>query len=247
MTLGYSPVMLEHLLDESLVWALRRGAEALSWDDIQKAKMTEEIGLAQPVAYTEAERRAIATHEAGHATVAYFVGRGRRLDVLSVIKRKDALGLLAHSDSEERWTRSQSEIVALIQIAMGGLVAEELFFGETGTGVSGDLQAATGAAAQMVGSLGMAGSLISLDAAATPGGANLVTKVLATSKGREAVEQILNDAREVVRHMLSAQRHVVEALRDGLLAQDELIGDEITAVIAKARSDSDAGVIDVRQ
>ena len=166
MTLGYSPVMLEHLLDEALVWALRRGAEALNWDDIQQAKMTEEIGLAQPVAYTEAERRAIATHEAGHATVAHFAGRGRRLDVLSVIKRKEALGLLAHSDTEERWTRSQSEITSMIQIAMGGLVAEELFFGETGSGVAGDLQAATAMAAQMVGSLGMAGSLISLEASA---------------------------------------------------------------------------------
>ena len=53
MTAGYSPVMIEHVLDEALVWALRRGADRLSWDDIQHAKMTEEIGLAQPVEYTE--------------------------------------------------------------------------------------------------------------------------------------------------------------------------------------------------
>ncbi|HLY83315.1 MAG TPA: AAA family ATPase [Acidimicrobiales bacterium] len=246
MTLGYSPVMLEHLLDEALVWALRRGAEALNWDDIQQAKMTEEIGLAQPVDYTEAERRTIATHEAGHATVAHLVGRGRRLEVLSVIKRKDALGLLAHSDTEERWTRSQSEMTTLIQIAMGGLVAEELFFGETGSGVSGDLQAATTAAAQMVGSLGMAGTLVSLEAAAAPGVGNLVTKVLATDAGFQAVEQILDDARDEVRRLLAAHRYVVEALRDGLLAHDELIGEEISAVIAKAVADHEEGVVDVR-
>ena len=131
LTFGYSPVMIEHLLDEALVWALRRGADRLSWDDIQKAKMTEEIGLGQPVEYTEAERRTIATHESGHATVAYLVGTGRKLEVLSIIKRKDALGLLAHSETEERFTRTRSEIEALIQIAFGGMVAEELFFGET--------------------------------------------------------------------------------------------------------------------
>ncbi|MBA3654982.1 MAG: AAA family ATPase, partial [Actinobacteria bacterium] len=74
MTSGYTPVMIEHILDEALVWALRRGAEQLSWSDIQQAKMTEEIGLAQPVEYTEAELRTIATHEAGHATVAHLVG-----------------------------------------------------------------------------------------------------------------------------------------------------------------------------
>ena len=76
MTFGYSPVMLEHLLDEALVWALRRDATGLAWADIQQAKMTEEIGLAQPVEYAEAERRTIATHESGHATVAWLVGQG---------------------------------------------------------------------------------------------------------------------------------------------------------------------------
>src|SRR5205814_9126345 len=72
MTSGYTPVMIEHLLDEALVWALRRDADRLSWADLQRAKMTEEIGLGQPVEYTEAERRTIATHEAGHATVAWL-------------------------------------------------------------------------------------------------------------------------------------------------------------------------------
>ena len=82
--------------------------------------MTEEIGLAQPVEYTEAERRTIATHESGHATVAWLAGKGRKLEVLSIVKRKDALGLLSHSDEEERFTKTRSEIEALIQIAFGG-------------------------------------------------------------------------------------------------------------------------------
>ncbi len=82
--------------------------------------MTEEIGLRQPVEYTDEERRRIATHEAGHATVAYLVGKDRKLEVLSIIKRRGALGLLAHSDLEERFTKTRSEIVARIQIAMGG-------------------------------------------------------------------------------------------------------------------------------
>ncbi len=251
MTLGYSPVMIEHLFDEALVWALRRGAEHLSWDDIQKAKMTEEIGLAQPVAYTEAERRTIATHESGHATVAYLVGAGRKLEVLSVIKRKDALGLLAHSETEERFTQTKTEILALIQIAFGGLVAEELFFGDTSTGVSGDLQMATAAAAQMVGSLGMAGSLISLEAASGPYGANIVSKVLSTDDGRKAVETILEDARSSVRTLLAENQGIVEALRDALLERDELVGDEITNVITEVRQLPVAdqpvpGIIDLR-
>ena len=98
--------------------------------------MTEEIGLAQPVEYTEAERRTIATHEAGHATVAWSVGRGRKLEVLTIVKRRDALGLLSHSENEERFTQTKTEVRALIDIAFGGMVAEELFFGEASTGVA---------------------------------------------------------------------------------------------------------------
>jgi ATP-dependent Zn protease len=235
MTFGYSPVMIEHLFDEALVWALRRGADQLSWDDVQQAKLTEEIGLAQPVEYTEAERRMIATHEAGHAGVAWLAGRSRKLEVLSIIKRKDALGLLSHSDREERFTKTRSEILQLIQIAFGGIVAEEMFFGETSTGAAGDLQAATTLAAQMIGSLGMAGSLFSHDAVAAPG-ANLVAKVSATDEGKDSIETLLRMARDEVRTMLEAHRAVVEALRDALLAHDELIGAQIHEVIRAVMS-----------
>jgi ATP-dependent Zn protease len=242
MTFGYSPVMIEHLLDEALVWALRRGADGLSWADIQQARMTEELGLKQPVEYTEAERRAIATHEAGHATVAYLVGKGRKLEVLSIIKRGEALGLLSHSDLEERFTNTKSEIEARIKIAFGGMVAEELFFGESGTGPAGDLQQATTAAATMVGSLGLGGSLISYEAAAGLGAVNIVGKVLSSDVGREATEAILDGAKADVSILLGDNRHVVEALRDALLDRDELIGEEILDVIRQA----EAPTIDLR-
>jgi cell division protease FtsH len=234
MTSGYTPVMIEHVLDEALVWALRRGAGRLSWADVQQAKMTEEIGLAQPVEYTEAERRTIATHESGHATVAWLVGSSRKLEVLSIVKRKEALGLLAHSDREERFLRSQSELRALVQIALGGLVAEELFFGETTSGAAGDLSMATTWAAQMIGSLGMAGSLFSYEAMQTPG-ANIVTRVASSDDGKARIEEMLAAARDEVRTMLVEHVQVVEALRDALLVRHELIGEEILEVISKAQ------------
>ena len=242
MTAGYSPVMIEHLFDEALVWALRRGAGALDWHDLQQAKMTEEIGLRQPVEYTADERRRIATHEAGHATVAHLVGKDRKLEVLSIIKRRDALGLLAHSDLEERFTKTRSEIVARIQIAMGGLVAEEAWFGEAGTGPAGDLAAATDAAASMVGSLGMGGSLVSWEGATVAGAGNTTAKVLADEAGRAAVGALLDDAKAVAERLLKANRHVLEALRDALLDREELVGEEILDVIRGAQQT----VIDLR-
>lgn len=236
MTFGYSPVMIEHLFDESLVWALRRGADALSWQDIQQAKMTEEIGLKQPVEYTIHEREVIATHEAGHATVAHLVGIDRRLEVLSIIKRRDALGLLAHRELEERFTKSRSEISALIAIGLGGMVAEELFFSEAGTGAASDLMAVTTLAAQMVGTFGMGGSLVSYEAVDGPVRQNVVAKVLADERGREALEEILQEAKKRVRSLIHSNRDIVAALRDALFDRDELVGDEIVEVIEEAMS-----------
>jgi cell division protease FtsH len=237
-TFGYTPVMIEHLFDEGLLVSLREGRRDMNFEDVLEAKFNEEIGLKQPVVYTEQDREAVATHEAGHATVAYFVGQNRRLEVLSIIKRRASLGLLAHGDSEERFTRTRTEIEAGIAIALGGLVAEELCIGDTGTGPAADLAHATTLAASMVGSFGMAGSLISFDAITDGpiGGPNLVGKVLADKEGRQRVEDILEQQRQRVREVLELNADVHAALRDALIARDELVRDEILAVIERALS-----------
>jgi cell division protease FtsH len=250
-TSGYTPVMIEHLFDEALVWALRRGARQLDSNDISQAKLTAEIGLGHRASYTDAEREKIATHEAGHATIAWLTGRApgasgepiRRLDVLTIVKRGDALGLLATSDSEERFTKSERELRSLLRIGFGGLAAEELWYGEVSTGPSGDLAYVTRIGAQMVGSLGMAGSLISLDAAGAPGPANLVTKVLADRRSRNALEEILEMAKAEARGMLDGHRYIVEALRDALLDRHELVGDDLIAVIQGAEVAHAAGLL----
>ncbi|MBT0993883.1 AAA family ATPase [Cellulomonas sp. DKR-3] len=235
-TNGWTPVMIEHLLDEALVNALRRGSTTMRFDDVEQARITEMVGIGQPVRYTEAEQRLIATHEAGHATVAWLVAPNRTLEVLTIIRRGEALGLLAHGDCEEVWTHSQYDLQALVQIAMGGWVAEELFFGHTSTGPASDLAAATRTAAQMVGAAGMTGSLVSFLAADR----DLVSAVLADNAAREQLEGVLDDARSSVRRLLSRHRHLVEALRDALLERHELIGPEITDVLEQAQTRTEA-------
>jgi cell division protease FtsH len=235
-TFGYTPVMIEHLFDEALLVALRDGRREMTFSDVMEAKFTEEIGLKQAVTYTENDRRAVAVHEAGHATVAHFLGQNRRLEVLSIIKRRGSLGLLAHGDEEERFTRTRTEIESGIAISLGGLAAEELVLGESGTGPASDLMVATQLAAQMVGSFGMAGSLISFDAVSHGpiGGANLVAKVLADEDGKRSVEDILAAQKERVLEVLTDNRDVHRALVDALVERDELVREEITAVIREA-------------
>jgi cell division protease FtsH len=238
MTLGYSPAGLEHVLDEALVWALRDGRREMSWRDVQRARLSEEIGLAHPVAYTDHERAIIATHEAGHAVAAYLCAKDRKLEVLSIIKRRQALGLLAHSDTEERFTKTQSELEATLKVALAGMAAEKLFFGESGTGPAADLTHATTLAAQMVGSFGMGSSLVSYDAVnngmhSTP---NIVAKVLSGDNTRAEVEEMLEGHRKDIEAVLDKNRDLVEYLRDALLDREELLGDEILEVVALAEA-----------
>jgi cell division protease FtsH len=234
MTLGYSPAMLEHLFDEAIVWALRDGRKGFTWRDIQRARLTEEIGLGQPTAYTEKERELIATHEAGHAVAAYLCGKDRKMEVLSIIKRRGSLGLLAHSDLEERFTKTQSELESRLMIMLGGMAAEQLFFDETGTGPSSDLEAATELAASMIGAFGMGPGLISYNAAQGPHSPNIVAKVMSDDQGREAVEDMLQRMKTDVGVLLSSNRDLVEALRDALIQREELLGDEILQVLTEA-------------
>jgi ATP-dependent Zn protease len=237
VTQGYSPVMIEHLFDEALVNAVRRQRKAMSWPDVERARLVEEIGMGQPVAYTAHEKLLIATHEAGHATVAWLVAPQRRLEVLTIIKRREALGMLAHGDRDDVYTRSRAEMTALIQIAMGGQCAEELFFSDVSTGPGGDLLYATNVAAEMIGSCGMVDTLVSYAAIQNSAfsDTNIVGRVLGDAEGRSRVEELLQRQKVFVRGLLDSNQHLVAALRDALLEKHELIGSEITEVLEAAR------------
>ena len=154
--------------------------------------------------------------------------------MLSIIKRKDALGLLAHSDLEERFTQTRTEIVALIQIALGGMVAEELFFGEAGTGPSGDLQRGDDRGRRW--SARSAWAARSSPSKRRPDRAQATSspRCSPTTPARAAVEQILDGREGATPHgLLHEHATVLEALRDALLEREELVGDEILEVIRR--------------
>ncbi|HEV2889549.1 MAG TPA: AAA family ATPase [Frankiaceae bacterium] len=247
VTTGYTPAMIEGLLDEALVNAVRRGDNAMTRSDVETARLTTQVGMGQPKAYTDHERRVIATHEAGHTVTAWLRAPERRLEVLTIVKRREALGLLAHGDREDVYTHSRAQLTALIQIAMGGQCAEEIWFGDVTTGPASDLLYATNVAAQMVGECGMDDTLISF--AAIQSGplsdSNIVARVLGDDAGRASVERLLTEQRASTLALLDANRHLVEALRDALLERSELIGHEITDVL-EAAQERHSKVIDLR-
>ena len=147
--------------------------------------------------------------------MAYFLGTDRRLEVLSIIKRRG----VARAAGARRTSRSGSrgrgrEIEAAVAIALGGMVAEELFLGESGTGPGADLATATQVGrARWSGALGMGGSLISYEAVsegADRRGRTWWARCSATAEGKARVEDILDAQKEKVAALLEENRDVVD-------------------------------------
>ena len=235
MSKGYSPAMIKNVVNEALIFALQDERDALRWDDLWQAKLVEEIGLKQPTKYTEREKEMVATHEAGHAVASYSLERGElQIQVITIQKREGALGLVHGQEIEEMFTRSQRQILARIQVGLAGLVAEDIWYGQTTTGPSSDLETATRLAAAYVGLFGMGKSLISVGAIQpSMMDGDPIRNVLSDPERRTEIDDLLNSCRRQVRQLLESKRHVVEGIREALLEREELIGDEIEELMAR--------------
>jgi cell division protease FtsH len=129
--------------------------------------------------------------------------------------------------------RTQKQLLARIQVSLAGLVGEDIWFGQTTTGPSSDLVNATRNAAAYVGLFGMGKSLVSVGAMTpTMMDGDPIRSVLGDPDRRKEIDAILEECRVRVRALLQTKRHVVEGVRDALLEREELIGDEIEALMA---------------
>jgi cell division protease FtsH len=227
---GFSPVEIEQLLDEALVCALRAGRRVMKMKDITEAKLIISVGISRDGEYTTGERWRVAVHEAGHGIASLLVGHD--VGLVSILKRASALGITTHSTSEEMHLHTRAHLEGYLQIALAGMVAEELECGDFSSGASSDLSSATATACQMIGSLGMGESLLSLDAAGGPLSGNLVDKVLADPASRTAANLLLTEARERVRELLAARRGPLRRAAQALLDKDEISGTELAQILA---------------
>jgi ATP-dependent Zn protease len=155
ITNGYSPAMVEQVCSMALTRAHHEGRLEFTRDDIIEAMTTVESGTAVGVEYVPAETRAVAIHEAGHAAAAHVFLKGSESTRISIRMRAGSLGHHQALEKEERFSSWKHEEMAKLAWTLGAMAAEHVFYGENATGVGGDLQAATGRAAWMVGVSGM--------------------------------------------------------------------------------------------
>ncbi|MGN9844640.1 AAA family ATPase [Nonomuraea sp. H19] len=156
---------IKDLVNESLITAIRDGREIITWSDVLRAKRLKQLGPPEDVEYIERERHAVAVHEACHAVVAYVTRFHLEIDIATIEKGADYLGMVASIKPEDQFTRWKSEHEADIMVSLASLAGERMFFGEdNSSGVSGDLFSATYLTAMMESYWGMGSGVTSLPA-----------------------------------------------------------------------------------
>lgn len=153
---------IKDLVNEALINAIRDDRDAVNWQDVIQAKHFKELGPSEDVEYIERERHAIALHEACHAVAAYRARQHMNIDLATIDKGGNYLGMVSSIKPEDQFTRWRTEYEADIIVSLASLAGERLFFdGDNSSGVSGDLESATTIAALMEGFWGMGGTVSS--------------------------------------------------------------------------------------
>ena len=156
ITNGYSPAMIDQVCSLALTYAHAVGRERFSRYDLVEAMTTIEAGVAVGQPYVAHEERSIAIHEAGHAVCSHLYNENLLSTRLSIRKRGDSGGHHQAMRIEDRFVSWRSEEVANLIHTLGAMAAEYVFYGQTTTGVGGDVHSVTVRAAQMVGFAAMA-------------------------------------------------------------------------------------------
>lgn len=229
-TMGFSPARIKNLINEALIVALQAGRESLRWGDIWQAKLVDEIGLKQPVKYTPKEKEMTAVHEAGHAVARRELqGDEKQIQVVSIVKREQTMGLVHAVDLEERFGNTKEEMLDEIKVFLAGQAAEEIWFETSTTGPSSDLYWSTILALNYVGRFGMGRRLLSYSVmpAGMWGQEQIYQQMLDDKEVKDEIDTILKRCKADVTSLLKRRAFAVERIRDELLEREELVGDEL--------------------
>ncbi len=230
---------IKDTINEALIIAIRDGRTSINFADVIKAKQLKELGPAEDVEYIERERHAVAVHEACHGVMAYLVRHHMSIDLATIEKGSDYLGMVASIPPDDQFTRWRTEYEADILVSLASLAGERMFFdGDNSSGVSGDLESATTVASFMEGHWGM-GSTISSHASnrrfevGAPGGGKgkddnnrELRRALA-----DRIEDNLSGLLAKAEMILRDNRNKVLALAHALEIHKTISGDDVIAVM----------------
>jgi len=161
-TPGFSGADIANVCNEAALIAARHGKKFVSKQDFLDAVDRIIGGLEKKTKITtEAERRSIAIHEAGHASISWLLEYANPLIKVTIVPRGRALGAAWYLP-EERQITTKEQMLDEMCATLGGRAAEDLFLGRISTGAMNDLERVTKQAFGMIAYLGMSEKLPNL-------------------------------------------------------------------------------------
>jgi len=242
-TAGLSGADLENIVNEAALMAVRSNRKQVNQEDFSEAIEKTFAGLKRKNrVMNQKERERIAFHETGHALAAYYTKGSDPVTKISIVPRgMGALGYTLQLPSEDRFLMSESELLNMIDVLLGGRAAEEIIFQEISTGAANDISRASDMVRQMITEYGMSEKYRNI--ALPSGDSSQQGSMLGLGKGlreySEATQQyiddetarIVNNEYQKVLDMLKENKHILEKVARILLDKEVVEGEEFKQLV----------------
>uniref|UniRef100_A0A7N6ATN6 ATP-dependent zinc metalloprotease YME1L1 n=1 Tax=Anabas testudineus TaxID=64144 RepID=A0A7N6ATN6_ANATE len=234
-TVGFSGADLENLVNQAALKAAVDGKDMVTIKDLEFAKDKILMGPERRSAEIDKKNKIItAYHESGHAIVAYYTKDAMPINKATIMPRGPSLGHVSMLPENDRWSETRSQLLAQMDVSMGGRVAEEIIFGNENitTGASSDFDSATKIAKMMVTRFGMCEKL----------GVMTYTDMTEQSPETQAaveheVRVLLKDSYERAKALLKSHTKEHKNLADALLMYETLDAKEIQLVLEAVKEE----------
>ena len=184
---------------------------------------------------TDDEKKSIATHEAGHATIGWLTQYGNPLLKVTIVPRGRALGAAWYAPEGRQIMPTQALLDEMCGL-LGGRAAEEVFLGEVGTGASNDLERCTKIARALVVVYGMSEKLPNLNYSDSTGQDMGFTKPYSEETAKiidDEVMRIINEQYERAKSILRQYAPQHNKIRDLLVEREVIFHDDVEAILGK--------------
>lgn len=235
-TPGFSGADIANVCNEAALIAARNNKKFVQKEDFMNAVDRIVGGLEKrTTVMTETERKRIAIHEAGHATISWKLEHANPLVKVTIVPRGKALGAAWYLP-EERPITTREEMLDEMCSTLGGRAAEELYSGQISNGASNDLERVTKQAYAMVVYYGMSDKLPNINYYDSSGQEWGFTKPYSESTARiidEEVQQIISEQYERAKKILAENTEGHNELANVLLEREVIYREDVEHIFGK--------------
>ena len=239
-TAGLAGADLANIINEAALLAGRFNKKEIEQEDLLESIERSFVGLEKKNRkISEVEKKIVAYHESGHALMAELTPGATRVTKVSIIPRGlGALGYTLHlPEDEERFLKQKHELMAEIDVLLGGRAAEEVFIGEISTGAGNDLDRATAILKDMISVYGMtdvAGLMVLSRSQNSFLGAGAVSTDYSEKMAEDMdnyIRSTLNERYAYVKNTLTEYHQAIENMTAVLLDVEVIEGKKVREII----------------